>query len=45
VAALYGDSAKTSALVAGAYEAESFFPQFGPEGRWLNFTVGAAARP
>ena len=39
VAALYGDSAKTSALVAGAYEAESFFPQFGPEGRWLGFTA------
>ncbi|GCL61952.1 ATP-binding protein [Pseudaquabacterium pictum] len=39
LAALYGDSAKPSALIAGAYEAEAFFPQFGPDGRWLSFTA------
>ena len=26
-----------SALVAGAYEAEDFFPSFGEKGRWLHF--------
>jgi two-component system NtrC family sensor kinase len=36
---LYGDTARASNLVAGAYEAEGFFPQFGPDGRWLGFTA------
>ena len=35
----YGDLARDSALVAGAYEAEAFFPALGPDGRWLNFTA------
>ncbi|MES2718843.1 MAG: ATP-binding protein [Pseudomonadota bacterium] len=39
LAALHGASARGSALVAGAYEAEAFFPRFGPEGRWLGFTA------
>ena len=39
LARLHGDSARASNLVAGAYEAEGFFPQFGPDGRWLGFTA------
>ena len=35
----HGSSARVSALVAGAWEAESFFPQLQPDGRWLNFTA------
>lgn len=37
LAAYYGGRAKPSALVAGAFEAEDFFPAFGPEGKWLHF--------
>lgn len=36
---LHGANARASALVAGAWEAESFFPQLQPGGRWLNFTA------
>ena len=39
LASLHGSNARPSALVAGAYEAETFFPQFGPDGRWLGFTA------
>ena len=39
LASLHGNSARPSALVAGAYEAEAFFPQFGHDGRWLGFTA------
>jgi signal transduction histidine kinase len=39
LARLHGDSARPSDLVAGAFEAEGFFPQFGPDGRWLGFTA------
>lgn len=37
IAAHYGDRAHPSALVAGAWEAEDFFPAFGPAGTWLRF--------
>ena len=36
---LYGDTARASELLAGAYDAESFFPNFGPAGSWLYFTA------
>lgn len=40
---LHGPSARASTLVAGAWEAEGFFPQLQPGGqpggRWLNFTA------
>jgi PAS domain S-box-containing protein len=39
LAALHGGVARASTLVAGAYEAEAFFPALGGEGRWLNFTA------
>jgi len=37
LAAYYGARAKPSALVAGAFEAEDFFPTFGINGMRLNF--------
>ena len=37
--ALYRAAARPSALIAGGYEAETFFPNFGTEGRWLYFTA------
>lgn len=37
VAAYYGNRAGPSVLVAGAFEAEDFFPTFGPNGKWLHF--------
>lgn len=30
---------RPSLLIAGAYEAEDFFPNVGPDGRWLYFTA------
>jgi PAS domain S-box-containing protein len=36
---LYPGKIHASALVAGAYEAEDFFPNFGANGRWLFFTA------
>lgn len=33
----YGDRARPSSLVPGAWEAEDFFPGFGPQGTWLHF--------
>lgn len=35
----YGDKAKKSYLIDGAYEAEDFFPALGENGRWLHFTA------
>lgn len=37
VARYYGDRYRPSPLVAGAYEAEDFFPGLQPSGRWLHF--------
>ena len=36
---LYHGRFRPSPLVAGAYEAEDFFPHFGEGGRWLYFTA------
>jgi signal transduction histidine kinase len=35
----YKGKVKRSPLIEGAFEAESFFPQFGENGRWLYFTA------
>lgn len=35
----YQERFRPSRLVAGAYEAEDFFPHFGADGRWLYFTA------
>jgi len=35
----YGDKAKKSYLIDGAYEAEDFFPALGENGKWLLFTA------
>jgi PAS domain-containing protein len=37
LAACFGERAGPSALVAGAFEAEDFFPTFGTQGKWLHF--------
>ena len=37
LATYYGARAAPSALVAGAFEAEDFFPTFGAQGTWLHF--------
>lgn len=39
MARLYEGKFRRSMLVANAYEAEDFFPQFGEGGRWLYFTA------
>lgn len=39
VAQFYQGKFRRSALIAGAYEAEDFFPNFGEQGRWLYFTA------
>ena len=36
---LYADKWRRSAIIEGAFEAESFFPKFGESGRWLYFTA------
>lgn len=36
---LYHGKFHPSSLIPGAYEAEDFFPHFGPGGRWLYFTA------
>jgi len=36
---LYGSQCWPSAVIAGAFEAEIFFPEFGEGGRWLHFTA------
>lgn len=35
----YRDKFQSSPLIAGACEAEDFFPDFGDDGRWLHFTA------
>ena len=35
----HGHSHRRSAVIPGAFEAESFFPEFGEGGRWLFFTA------
>ncbi|TFW05894.1 PAS domain S-box protein, partial [Oxalobacteraceae bacterium OM1] len=39
IAAHYGGAGRTSTLLDGAYEAEMFFPDIKPNGRWLFFTA------
>jgi two-component system NtrC family sensor kinase len=36
---LYHGNAKSSTLIPGGCEAETFFPNFGSDGRWLYFTA------
>ena len=36
---LYQGKYRRSNLIDGAFEAEDFFPHFGPDGRWLFFTA------
>lgn len=38
-AQLYGGRCRPSSTIAGALEAEDFFPRFGSSGRWLYFTA------
>ena len=45
LAALYGDKAGPSALIAGGFEAEAHFPNLGTEGLWLNFTAAPLRNP
>ncbi len=42
---LYGDRWSRSALIADAYEAEVFFDNLGPEGRWCWFTAAPIKSP
>ena len=35
----YHESFKASTIIAGAFEAEGFFPLLGPEGKWLYLTA------
>ena len=39
ITGLYGDTFRRSPIIPGAYEVESFFPNFGERGRWLFFTA------
>ena len=39
ITGLYGDTFRRSPIIPGAYEVESFFPNFGDRGRWLFFTA------
>ncbi|KAB2919590.1 MAG: diguanylate cyclase [Dechloromonas sp.] len=41
VGLFYPGKFRRSALIDGAWEAEDFFPAFGPGGRWLFFTAAA----
>ncbi len=36
---MYGPKFRPSAVTEGAYEGEDFFPNLGPEGKWLFFTA------
>ncbi len=45
LAALYGDKAGPSALIAGGFEAEAHFPNLGTEGLWLNVTAAPLRNP
>jgi len=39
ISARYQGSARKSALIRGAYEAEDFFPLLGEDGKWYHFTA------
>lgn len=39
IARQYGDKARKSSLIEGAYEAEDFFPSMGEKGKWYRFTA------
>ncbi len=39
ISARYHGSARKSALIRGAYEAEDFFPSLGENGKWYHFTA------
>ncbi len=42
---LYGTSWRRSALIEDAYEAEYFFPNLGPDGKWCWFTAAPIKAP
>jgi len=42
---LYGTTWRKSALIEGAYEAESFFPRLGENGKWCWFTAAPIRSP
>jgi PAS domain S-box-containing protein len=42
---LYGSQWRKSALIAGAYEAEGFFPRLGDDGKWCWFTAAPIEGP
>ena len=42
---LYGRSWRKSALIEGAYEAEFYFPNLGPDGKWCWFTAAPLKAP
>ncbi len=42
---LYGTSWRKSALIEGAYEAEFYFPNLGPNGKWCWFTAAPLKAP
>ncbi|MGW8186812.1 MAG: PAS domain S-box protein, partial [Desulfobacterales bacterium] len=42
---LYGTSWHKSVLIEGAYEAEYFFPNLGPDGKWCWFTAAPIKAP
>ena len=42
---LYGAKWRKSALIEGAYEAEGFFPNLGPKGKWCWFTAAPIKSP
>jgi len=41
----YGDNFRKSALIEGAYESESFWPNLGKNGKWLFFTAAPIKSP
>ena len=43
VAQFYHDKFRPSTVIAGAFEAEDFFPHLGEQGKWLFFYGGAIA--
>ncbi len=42
---LYGDKWQKSPLIAGAYQAEDFFPKLGENGKWCFFTAAPIKAP
>ena len=45
VAQYYGSSWRKSKIIAGAYEAEEFFPHLGEVGKWISFTAAPIKSP